>query len=124
MKKVKFIIILVSLCSCSIFQEKGITFKITNSADFPITGVKISTSENLESVSFDSIQKNESQEGFLSMKNNKMDGSYTLSYTHRDGSTKKISSGYYTNGTVLDSYIRFEITNDSALVKFGEFPDY
>ena len=122
MKKIIVLCLITLSVSCHLLQEKGIAFKITNSAEFPITDVKISTSENLESVTFASIQKNESQEGFLSMKDNKMDGDYTLSYTRKDGSTAAISSGYYTNGGALDNYTRFEITNDSTLVKFGEFP--
>ncbi|TMM53726.1 hypothetical protein FEE95_17665 [Maribacter algarum] len=122
MNKAAFVLLLITICSCNFTKEKGIAFKIKNSSDATITAVKISTSEDFESITFDSIQKNKSKEGFLSMKNNKMDGDYTLSYIRKNGSAAGISGGYYTNGRPLDSYIHFEITNDNTLVKFGEFP--
>lgn len=123
MKKILFLFLLISNTSCNLLQEKGIAFKITNKSDFGITNVKISTSENLDNVTFDSIAKNESQKGFLSMRNNKTDGHYRLSFIDKHGRIHATAAGYYSNGSNSDAYIRFEIQNDSTLVKFGEFPN-
>ncbi|QCX00383.1 hypothetical protein FGM00_09755 [Aggregatimonas sangjinii] len=122
MKKILFLLLVTATTSCIMLQEKGIAFKITNNSGSAITGVKIATSENLDSITFEHIAKRDSREGFLSMKNNKTDGSYTLAFKDRDGNVKGVSTGYYTNGNSLDSYIRFEIQKDTTLVKFGEFP--
>ena len=124
MKKVSALILLAFLTSCSLFQEKGIDFKIVNTTSPTIKNVKISTSENLDTIKFNSIPPNYSKEGFLSMKHNKIDGSYTLSFERQNGNSKEIGYGYYSNGSPLQEWMRFEITNDSTLVKFGEFPKY
>lgn len=122
MKKSLIFLCLVLLSSCFLLQEKGIDFKVVNNSDVAITKVKISTSENLDSIIYTNISVNESREGFLSMKNNKKDGSYTITYTKADGNVVKESAGYYTNGGSLDSWIRFEIKNDTTLIKLGDFP--
>lgn len=124
MKKLLLLTLLAVISSCFLFQEKGIVFKIENTSDTTIINVKVSTSENLDSITFDNIVPNDYREDFLSMGNNKTDGSYTLSYTREDGSAVEENKGYYTNGGVMESWVRFEITNDSTLVKFGEFPSY
>lgn len=123
MKKVLFLFLLISNTSCNLLQEKGIAIKITNNSDFSITNVKISTSENLDSITFDSIAKNESQEDFLSMKYNKTDGYYKIYFIDKDGRAHGTAAGYYSNGSNSDTYIRFEIQNDSTIVKFGKFPN-
>lgn len=122
MRKVTLLLLLVAISSCNLTKEKGITFRILNTSDFPITEVEISTSENLGKISIDRIEKSEDKEGFLSMKDNKMDGSYILKYTI-NGVTKETSDGYYTNGGGLESYIGYEIQNNTALVRFVELED-
>ncbi len=87
-----------------------------------MTNLKIATSEDLDSIVFDKIASKDYREGFLSMKQNTSDGHYTLTYSRSDGKVVKENHGYYTNGGATESWIRFEITNDSTLVKFGEFP--
>ncbi|GMN09227.1 hypothetical protein MTsPCn9_03170 [Croceitalea sp. MTPC9] len=123
MKKLLLLCILLFLSSCFLFQEKGIDYKVINNSSYTITNVKISTSEHLDSVTYDSIAPNESREGFLSMKNNKSDGSYMLSYTKADGNIVAEEAGYYTNGSALDDWIRFEVTNDTTRITFGKFPN-
>lgn len=122
MKKLLFLLSFVGSTSCIGFQEKGIPFKIINNSESAITGVKIATSENLDSITFEYIAKHDSREGFLSMKNNTTDGSYTLAFRDKDGNIKGISSGYYTNGNSLNSYIRFEIQDDTTLSNLGSSP--
>lgn len=122
MKKLILVLSLISLNSCYLFQENGIDFKIINNSDLPISDVKFSTTENLDSATFRTIEADQSEKGFLSMKNNRSDGSYTLSFKRKDGSQVESGGGYYTNGGSLDSWIRFEIKNDTILMKLGDFP--
>ena len=126
MKKLPFLLILILILfnSCNLIQEKGIDFKIINNSDSQISNVKISTSENLDSITFEEIVPKDYREDFLSMKQNKVDGHYTLSYTRQDDTTVNENHGYYTNGGSLESWICFEIQNDTTLVKYGNFIDY
>jgi len=125
MKKLPFLLILILILfnSCNLIQEKGIDFKIINNSDSQISNVKISASD-LDSITFDSTAAKDYREDFLSMKQNKVDGHYTLSYTRQDDTTVNENHGYYTNGGSLESWIRFEIQNDTTLVKYGNFIDY
>jgi len=106
-----------------LLQEKGIPFKIQNTSNATITDVRFSTSEKLASTEFDSIASNQNEQGFLNMKENKTDGAYTLVYFRENGTKVETSAGYYTSGVSMDNYIRFEIKNDTTLVKFGKFPN-
>lgn len=124
MKKLLFLTLLLTLSSCFQFQQRGILLKIENTSDYPITHIKVTTSEHLDSITFDKIAPKDYREDFLNMKNNTSDGHYILSYTRQDGSTATENHGYYTNGGSLESWIRFEITNDTTLTKFGNFKDY
>ena len=81
MKKLIAMILLLSLNSCYLIKENGIQFTIENKSDFLIENVKFSTSEKLTIMEFDKIEPNQSVADFLSMKNNKHDGSYTLEFT-------------------------------------------
>lgn len=121
MKNLLLLCLLFSLSSCFLFQEKGIVFNIENTSGSPITKVTISTSENLDSITFDKIDPNDYRQDFLSMKNNTLDGSYTLSFIREDGSLTTENLGYYTNGGPLERWIRFKITHDTTLVQFGDF---
>lgn len=122
MKKTVLSLTMLVLMSCQIFKERGVHIKIVNHTDGPITKVIISTSEKLDHITLDTLSPNESNSNFLSMKNNKTDGSYTLEYELQDGSKINDNHGYYTNGGALDEWIRFDIKNDTTLVKFGNFP--
>ncbi|WP_396637546.1 hypothetical protein [Maribacter sp. R77961] len=124
MKKVILFVYLLTLSSCFLFKDKGVLLKIENVSDHPVTHIKISTSENLDSITFDEIAPKDYREDFLNMKNNKLDGHYTLSYIRQDGSTVTENHGYYTNGGALDSWIRFEIQNDTTFVNYGDFKAY
>lgn len=123
MKKTIFLFFLFIITSCNLFRHKGIDFKIANNTFAPITEVKISTTENLDSTTFDNIGENKSREGFLSMKHNKIDGAYIIEYTREDGNKIESTVGYYTNGTPLNNWIRFEIKSDTTLVNFGDYPN-
>ncbi len=123
MKKVLLLFLFIGLTSCFLFQENGIIFKIENNSDFPITNIKFTTTKNLDSITFDKISPNDFREDFLSMKHKTSDGSYTLSYIQKDSSIVETGTGYYTNGGSMDSWIRFEINNDTTTAKFGTFPE-
>ena len=113
MKKLIAMILLLSLNSCYLIKENGIQFTIENKSDFLIENVKFSTSEKLTIMEFDKIEPNQSVADFLSMKNNKHDGSYTLEFTRSNGIKESRGFGYYTNGGALDRWVEFEIQNDT-----------
>ena len=119
MKKLIAIILLLSLNSCYLLKKNGIEFTIENKSDFPIESVKFSTSEKLAVIVFDRIEPNQSVAEFLTMKNNKHDGSYTLEFTRSNGIKESRGFGYYTNGGALDRWVEFEIQNDTITRKFS-----
>jgi hypothetical protein len=121
MKKLLFLTLTLTLSSCFQFQEKDTVFKVENTSDTAVTNLTITTSENLDSITFKSIASNDYIEDFLSMKNNRLDGSYTLSYMREDGSLVNENYRYYTNGGSSEPWIRFEIRNDTTVVNFGDF---
>ena len=49
-------------------------------------------------------------------------GGYVLEYTMENGDMFETGGGYYTNGGSLDSWIRFEINQDTTLVSLGQYP--
>lgn len=119
MKKMIVGILILTLNSCNLIGKgNGIEFSIENKSDFPIENVRFTTSENLTELKFDKIKPNENLSDFLTMKDNKSDGSYVLVFT-RNG--KKITKGYgyYTNGGALDKWVEFEIENDTVNHKFS-----
>ena len=119
MKKLIAIILLLTFNSCYLLKENGIEFTIENKSDFPIESVKFSTSEKLAVIVFDRIEPNQSVAEFLTMKNNKHDGSYTLEFTRSNGIKESRGFGYYTNGGALDRWVEFEIQNDTITRKFS-----
>ena len=120
MKKILFGILIVTLNSCHLMGDgKGIRITIKNKSDFPIENIRFTTSENLAELKFDEIKPNESVSDFLSMKENKSDGGYLLEFTRRNGKEESKGYGYYTNGGALDSWIEFEIKNDTTIPKFS-----
>lgn len=116
MKKTLFGFLILTLNSCHfIGKGDGIKFTIKNKSDFPIENVRFTTSENLVELKFDKIKPNESVSGFLSMKENKSDGSYVLEFTRMNGKKESKTYGYYTNGGALDTRIDFEIKKDTII---------
>ncbi|PZP48295.1 MAG: hypothetical protein DI598_10145 [Pseudopedobacter saltans] len=122
MRKIIIAFILITLLSCNLIGgKKGINFKIVNKTDSSISNVKITTSEHFEKKEFGEIKPNESVSGFLSLKDNKTDGSYVLEFTRENGKKESQGYGYYTNGAPLDNSIYFEIRNDSIITKFSVY---
>lgn len=87
-----------------------------------MTNIILKTSENLDSTVITSIQPQDTKSGFLRMTNTKSDGSYVLEFTNSKGEKVFTGGGYYTNGGSLDSWIRFEIREDTTLVDLGQYP--
>ena len=119
MKKLISITLILILNSCIPFKENGIDFEIENNSDSAIEHVKFTTSENLTFMEFDKIEPNKSVGDFLSMKNNKSDGSYVLEFTRPNGKKELLVYGYYTNGGALDRWVEYEIKNDIVTWKFS-----
>ena len=119
MKKLLLIIVILTLNSCFVFEENGIEIKIKNTSREPITDVEVTTSEKLEVIKIGRIEPEENVSEFLSMRNNKTDGGYILTFTRVDGKTEMRKDGYYTNGGPLNSWIKFNVKSDTILVEFS-----
>ncbi|MBB2147009.1 hypothetical protein GM921_16010 [Pedobacter sp. LMG 31464] len=118
MKYLLFFFIAILLISCvSPLGNKSIKVQILNASNTPISNVKITTSENLDSLFFPSIDIYEGKFGNLNMAKNKIDGEYRLSYK-QDGKYHLIKTGYYTNGRSLAYSMYIEVKKDTAIVKF------
>jgi len=105
-------LIVLTLFSCNSF-ENGVEVKIDNNSDETITDIVFTTSENLETIEFESIDTNKSVKGFLSMEKNKVDGTYLIKFTRKNGKIESKEIGYYSNGIPLEEIIEIKITNDS-----------
>lgn len=110
--------IILTLNSCFMFKENGIEMKIKNVSSEPITNVEFTTTEKLDVIRIDRIEPNESVTEFLSMRKNKTDGAYSLTFTRADGKKEISGGGYYTNGGSLDHWVDFKVENDTTIVKF------
>jgi hypothetical protein len=100
------------------FKENGIEMKIKNNSSEPITNVEFTTTEKLDVIKIDRIESNESVTEFLSMRKNKTDGAYSLTFTRTNGKNEISVGGYYTNGGSLDHWVDFKVENDTTILKF------
>lgn len=116
MKKLLIGIIVLTLASCAEIRG-GVDVKINNNSDFTITDIMFSTSENLENLKFESLESNKSVKGFLSMKENKFDGTYIINFTRENGIVESEKLSYYSNGIPLENLIEINIENDSVIQK-------
>ncbi|MBD0852079.1 hypothetical protein [Maribacter arenosus] len=118
MKKLLGIILILTLNSCFFYKKDGIEMKIKNDSSEPITNVEFTTTEKLDVIKIERIEPNESATEFLSMRKNKSDGAYSLTFTRASGKNEISGGGYYTNGGSLDHWVDFIIENDTTIVKF------
>ena len=118
MKKLLALFIILILNSCSNLKENGIELTIKNNSDATIENLTFSTSENLSELKFESIEPQGTISDYLTMKDNKSDGSYILEFT-RNGEKKTQRCGYYTNGIALDAWVEFKIENDTITWQFS-----
>jgi hypothetical protein len=118
MRYILFSLISISLTSCvGPLGNKNIRVNILNVSNSSISDVKITTSENLDSLFFSTIANNDKEIGTLNMQENKTDGHYQLSYK-QGKKYHHVNRGYYTNGSALEYSINFIIKSDTVLVKF------
>ena len=110
--------IILTLNSCFMSKENGIEMKIKNNSSEPITNVEFITTEKLDVIKIDRIEPNKSVTEFLSMRKNKTDGAYSLTFKRANGKKEISGGGYYTNGSSLDHYVDFIVENDTIIVKF------
>ncbi|WP_405202163.1 hypothetical protein [Dokdonia sp. LLG6352-1] len=118
MKKLLALILIFTLNSCFFYKKDGIEMKIKNDSSEPIANVEFTTTEKLEVIKIDRIEPNESVTEFLSMRKNKSDGAYSLTFTRASGKKEISGGGYYTNGGSLDHWVDFIVENDTIIVKF------
>lgn len=111
--------LIFSLNSCLESKENGIEMKIKNDSSEPITNVEFTTTEKLNVIKIDRIEPNERVTEFLSMRKNKTDGAYSLTFTRANGKKEISGGGYYTNGGSLDKWVKFEIKSDTIFAEFS-----
>lgn len=111
-----FLILFQLLISCN-FINNGVDFKVSNKSNDIISNIKLKTSEKLDSVLIEKLEKNKTENKFLSLKNNKYDGHYIIEF-ERNNLKKNYSFGYYTNGSNIENAIIIEITKDSINIPF------
>tara|TARA_R110002051_G_scaffold319870_2_gene404422 strand:- start:794 stop:1174 length:381 start_codon:yes stop_codon:yes gene_type:complete len=117
MKKLLAFTIILTFCACTFYKKDGIEMKIKNDSSEPITNVEFTTTEKLEVIKIDRIEPNESVTEFLSMRKNKTDGAYSLTFTLANGKKEISGGGYYTNGSSLDHWVDFIVENDTTIMK-------
>ncbi|WP_299716666.1 hypothetical protein [uncultured Tenacibaculum sp.] len=118
MKKLLGIVLILTLNSCIFYKKDGIEMKIKNDSSEPITNVEFTTTEKVNMIKIDRIEPNESVTEFLSMRKNKSDGAYSLTFTRASGKKEVSSGGYYTNGGSLDHWVEFIVKNETEIIKF------
>ncbi|WP_299985236.1 hypothetical protein [uncultured Pontibacter sp.] len=122
MKKLTYLLIMIlAINSCYLLKENGIEVEIENNSDAPISDVKFTTSENLNSIEFETIDTNEKVSDFLKMGDNKTDGSYVLAFTRENGKKEISTAGYYTNGGTLNSQVVFKIEKDTVFASTSRY---
>jgi hypothetical protein len=118
MKCLLFFLITILLISCvGPFGNKSIKVRVLNSSNSVISNVKITTSENLDSLFFPDMDIYERRSGNLNMKKNKTDGEYRVSYK-QNGKYHFVKEGYYTNGRSLNYSMNIVVKSDTVLIKF------
>ena len=105
--------------SCN-YIDNGVDFKISNKSDATISNIKLYTSEKLDCVLIEKLEKNKTENKFLSLNSNKCDGNYIIEF-ERNNLKKKYCFGYYTNGSNIENEIIIEITKDSINTPFEKY---
>lgn len=118
MKLFLFLSLTILLIGCvDPFRNKSIKVRILNSSNSVISNVKITTSENLNSLYFPDIAIYERKSKNLNMTKNKIDGEYRLTYK-KNGKYHFAKGGYYTNGRSLNYSMNIVIKSDTVFIKF------
>jgi hypothetical protein len=105
--------------SCN-YIDNGVDFKISNKSDATISNIKLYTSEKLDCVLIEKLEKNKTENKFLSLNSNKCDGNYIIEF-ERNNLKKKYGFGYFTNGSNIENEIIIEITKDSINTPFEKY---
>ena len=118
MKRLWIISIILLFSSCTFIQQDGIAFNIINQSDETISNIEFSTTENQEIIKINTLNPSEHDSQFLSMKMNKTDGAYLLTFDKANGEKVQNNNGYYSNGVPLNKTINYVIKNDTIIVKY------
>lgn len=118
LQKLLIILLVLAINACAFIKKDGIEINIINNSSDPITSLEFTTIEKLEFIEIDGIAPNDSAQHFLSMTNNKIDGSYSLTFKRVSGEIETVEGGYYTNGKALDQRIIVEVEDDTTYMKF------
>ncbi len=122
MKLTSFVILLFILLPYSVGKE-GVKVSVRNSTERTLTNVKVMASSETFVV-FDSIAPNEVKSKFLDMTKTPLrDGSYTLEFTRSSGEDVSQTSGYFSNGSPLNTIICYGIDEISVYTFFDELCD-
>nr|WP_321236227.1 hypothetical protein [uncultured Psychroserpens sp.] len=124
MKKIILLLAISIVYSCAFFDDNGIDFTVKNASDGPISNLSFSTSEFIEKKTYKLLENDQHHSGFLSMKDNKSDGSYIVTFSRANGIRESINFGYYSNGICLNEWIAIDIKTDTVLTSFGQSKSY
>lgn len=100
-------------------KGNGTDIIIVNNSGEIIKDISITTSEKIKTIYLDALESDKTYTTFLSMMENKTDGSYIIKYKINN-EFKEIKNGYYTNGSSLNNWIKFTIKKDTTLIEFSK----
>jgi hypothetical protein len=116
MTKTLYGLLIFAFLSCQNGEKRnGMKVFIENETAHPVTNIKFRTSEKLNVLTFEKINKHEKVSGFLDMQENKIDGCYVIEFTREGGKKVTDSFGYYTNGAATEKWTKFQIKNDTVI---------
>ncbi len=118
MKIILTIVITLFLSSCSMFKKEGVEVKIINESGGTISDIELTTTEKVEVVGITSLEENKNTSRFLSTQKNKIDGTYSLTFTRSNGKKETKYFGYYSNGNSSNEFLNVFIKKDTIIANF------
>ncbi len=124
MKKILTIVITLFLSSCSMFKKEGVEVKIINESGGTISDIELTTTEKVEVVGITSLEENKNTSRFLSTQKNKIDGTYSLTFTRSNGKKETKYFGYYSNGNSSNEFLNVFIKKDTIIANFDSIGNH
>lgn len=116
MKKIALLSAALFLSACQA-NTKSVDVVLENNSSTAINNIKVSTTEQLESIELDTLATQGKMEKSLNMENNKIDGSYVIEFQRENGEKETHSEGYYSNGNPLEKKLVFKITDSDVILE-------
>lgn len=109
----------LSILSCTDYPDK-VVVELQNDSAESLRNIKITTTEELNSISFTELPKGDVKNTELQVEKNRADGQYVLEFD-KSGAHYKYLSGYYSNGFFFEKKIKWIVKNDTIIFKTNEF---